>query len=172
MPRNVEIKARVPDLAAVRTRAVSLVSIPAELVSQVDTFFAVPRGRLKLREFADGAGELIVYERADRNGPKESDYVRVGCADPQALREALARALPVRGQVRKRREVFFAGRTRIHLDQVEGLGSFVELEVVLRAGESVEDGEREARDLMQKLAIPDGALVAAAYIDLLAKTPA
>jgi adenylate cyclase class IV len=142
------------------------------VIDQIDTFFVATRGRLKVRAFADGAGELIAYERSDERGPKQSTYSRVECHDATALSEALARALPVRGVVVKRREVFLAGRTRIHLDVVEDLGSFVELEVVLGADESPEHGHQEARDLMTSLQIPATALVPEAYIDLLERQAA
>src|SRR5713101_6441952 len=144
MASNVEIKARVTDAATMRPRLESLgTSAPEELV-QVDTFYNVPTGRLKLREFANGTGELIYYERPDAVGPNVSSYFRAPSSDPASLRDVLARSLGVRATVRKRRDVFLIGQTRIHLDEVEGLGSFIEFEVVLCDGQSVADGERVA----------------------------
>jgi adenylate cyclase class IV len=167
MARNVEIKARVCELEAIRTRARSLASSPGEVLQQTDTFFAVPSGRLKVREFPDGTGELISYQRSDQRGPKESVYTRYPCQNARALSETLGRVLPVRGIVLKMREVFLVGRTRIHLDQVQNLGSFVELEVVLSDGESAEHAEHVALELLQKLEISETGLLAQAYIDLL-----
>lgn len=169
MPSNVEIKARIPEaeLAALRAKAAEVASGAAKTLLQTDTFFATEKGRLKLREFRDGTGELIYYERPDQPGPKHSSYTRSDCPEPASMREALDRALGVRGVVEKRREVFMAGQTRIHLDEVRGLGSFLELEVVLTSGQSVEAGERIARDLLERLGIPAEALESAAYIDLL-----
>ncbi len=167
MARNIEVKARTGELAAVRARGAALPSGPAEIIDQIDTFFTVPSGRLKVRQFADGTGELIAYERPGRPGPKASTYTRVVCPDAQQLVQALGAVLPVRGRVVKRRELLLAGRTRIHLDQVEHLGSFVELEVVLREDENAAAGEREARELLDALGIPFDALVSEAYIDLL-----
>jgi predicted adenylyl cyclase CyaB len=166
MPRNIEIKARVADLAAVESRARALAAEAALDVEQDDTFFACANGRLKLRAFGDGHGELIHYVRADDAGPKESDYVMTSTAAPDALRDILERALGIRGRVRKARRVYLVDRTRIHLDRVEGLGSFVELEVVLREGESAAAGERVAQDLMARLGISQAALVRGAYLDL------
>lgn len=171
MARNIEIKARVPDLTAVRSRALALASAPPQVLSQTDTFFIVPKGRLKIREFPDGSGELISYERPDQPGPKESVYTRAHFHDAAALSQTLTAVLPIRGRVVKRREVLIVGRTRIHLDEVENLGSFVELEVVLRADESVQAGEIEASRLLEALAISSLALVPAAYIDLLEGKP-
>jgi len=167
MSRNIEIKARVDDLDAVRTRAAAIASGPPRRIDQRDTFFVVDHGRLKVRAFADGSGELIAYERSNERGPKQSSYTRAECGDAAALCEALARVLSVRGVVTKHREVFIAGRTRIHLDRVDQLGSFVELEVVLTDGESPDAGQREAHSLLESLAITDSDLVPDAYIDLL-----
>jgi adenylate cyclase class IV len=168
--RNVEIKARVTDLAAIRAKAASLASGPAQVIDQTDTFSVVPRGRLKVRAFADGSGELIAYERADESGPRPSTYTRAECRDAAMLAEALARVLPLRAVVIKRRELFLVGRTRIHLDRVEGLGDFVELEVVLAGDEPAERGHEEARRLLQSLEISESALLAHAYIDLLERS--
>ncbi len=165
--RNVEIKARVSDLPRLRVKMESLAPTPPEALVQMDTFFVVPRGRLKLREFSDGSGELIFYERPDRAGPKESSYARCACSDPKAVLAVLSQALGVRGVVEKRRVLFMMGRSRIHLDEVRGLGSFLEIEVVLGDGESPAGGERIARELLAALGIPESALVAHAYIDLL-----
>ena len=102
---------------------------------QQDFFYDVPRGRLKLRQFDDGTpAELIFYQRDDRDGPKASYYTRSPVTNPEAMHALLATALTTRGIVTKERHVYLTGRTRIHLDRVDGLGDFVELEVVLGAG--------------------------------------
>lgn len=125
MARNVEIKARVSDLAFVEARASAIATeAPVDLV-QDDTFFACANGRLKLRQFGDGRGELIHYLRADETGPKISDYLITPTTAPEVLRESLSRAVGVVGRVRKRRRLYLFDRTRIHLDEVEGLGTFV-----------------------------------------------
>src|SRR5438445_10928226 len=97
------MKARVADLSRLRVKVGSLAPAPPEALVQTDTFFVVPRGRLKLREFSDGSGELIFYERPDLAGPKESLYVRCACSDPKAVSAVLGQALGVRGVVEKRR---------------------------------------------------------------------
>ena len=170
--RNVEVKARVSDLDAVEARTRAIATSGPEDIAQDDTFFACPHGRLKLREFADGRGELIHYARADATGPKVSDYVLSPTGSPATLREALARAFGTIGRVRKQRRLYLADRTRIHLDRVEGLGTFVELEVVLAEGESTEAGSAAALSLMQRLGVEPACLVEGAYLDLLtSRTP-
>jgi predicted adenylyl cyclase CyaB len=166
MPRNIEIKARIDRVETLLPRARSLADVEPVVIDQDDTFFNVPHGRLKLRQFADGTAELIHYERPDTGEAKASDYVRVPVPDPAALREALARACGVRGRVRKRRWLLLAGQTRIHIDRVESLGDYMELEVVLREGQSDAEGERIAEALMQQLGLADAPRLAGAYLDL------
>ena len=167
MARNVEIKAALPDYDTAHARAGALADRGPELIEQDDTFFACPHGRLKLRAFADGRGELIAYQRPDAVGPKTSDYVIAPVAEPAALRATLERALGSVGRVIKRRTLFLVGRTRVHLDRVEGLGDFLELEVVLRDGETESAGVAEAHALLQRLGVAATQLVATAYVDLL-----
>jgi len=165
--RNVEIKARVDDLDAIARKAAAFATQgPIEIV-QDDTFFTCPSGRLKLRVFSPGSGELIFYQRADARGPKESFYLRSPTSAPDTLREVLMLAYGASGRVRKHRTLYLAGRSRIHLDRVEGLGDFVEIEVVLADADDAEGGVREAHDLMASLGIEASRLVAGAYVDLL-----
>ena len=171
MPRNIEIKARIRSVEAVLPRALSLADGPAQTIAQDDTFFHVPHGRLKLRQFEDGSAELIHYHRPDQGEAKASDYVRVPTPDPAALREALARGLGLRGRVRKLRQLLLVGATRIHLDRVEGLGDFMELEVVLQDGQTDEAGVAIAESLMQALGLADAPRLAGAYLDLLVADP-
>jgi predicted adenylyl cyclase CyaB len=167
MARNVEIKARVRDWQAVAKKAAALAKRGEEVFRQLDTFFPTPTGRLKLRQFYDGTGELIFYRRPDQAGPKTSEFQRVTVRQPEAVEAILAAALEVKGVVRKERHLLKVGRTRIHLDRVEGLGDFLELEVELAEGEPPEAGEAEARRLMDALGVSPEDLVEGAYLDLL-----
>ncbi|MBW2704568.1 MAG: class IV adenylate cyclase [Deltaproteobacteria bacterium] len=165
MPRNVEIKARVLNPDRLRELALAVGDGPGQLIRQKDTFYNAPTGRLKLREFGDGTGELIAYNRPDREGPKTSQYAISATSDPESLHIALAQALGVRGVVAKERTLLLSGRTRIHLDQVEGLGNFMELEVVLADNETEEQGMAVAHELMAQLEIEPDDLIEGAYID-------
>jgi len=167
MARNVEVKAHIDSVEAVLPRARALADGPEQRIEQDDTFFACAHGRLKLRDFGDGRGELIHYQRTDAEGPKLSDYVRAPTSDPAALRDALSRAQGVIGRVRKTRWLLLVGATRVHLDRVEGLGDFTELEVVLREGQSEAEGEAIAEALMLQLGVRDDQRLAGAYLDLL-----
>ena len=172
MPANVEIKARIASVEALLPRARAVAGGEAEVIEQDDTFFSVPQGRLKLRQFADGSAQLIHYDRPDSADAKASDYVRVPVADAAALRAALARACGVQGRVRKRRWLLRAGATRIHLDRVEALGDFIELEVALGDGQTDAEGARIAEGLMLELGLADAPRLAGAYLDLLRDTGA
>ena len=167
MARNVEIKARVADLAPIEARARAIATAGPTDIAQDDTFYRCERGRLKLRRFADGRGELIHYDRGDAEGPKLSDYVIAPTAEPDKLHEALSRSNGVLGRVKKQRRLYLVDNTRVHLDRVEGLGAFVELEVVLRDGETQAQGEAIARRVLGDLGIERSQLVAGAYFDLL-----
>jgi predicted adenylyl cyclase CyaB len=167
MATNIEIKARVADPASLRQRVEALSDTAGELILQEDTFFHSPRGRLKLRVMAQDNGQLIYYERSDEAGPKRSDYLISVTHEPDSLKVVLSAALGVLGQVRKERWLYWAGHTRIHLDQVEGLGVFVELEVVLQPGQSPEEGQLAAEALIGQLGLQETDLIEGAYIDLL-----
>ena len=167
MARNVEIKARVADLAALEAAVARLADSGPTVIAQDDTFFHCAHGRLKLREFADGSAELIAYERPDMAGPKVSTYLRAPVADPAGLRAVLTAACGLRGRVRKRRTLYLVGATRVHLDAVEGLGTFLELEVVLRDDQTAPHGEALARELLAAWGIAESQLLAPAYIDML-----
>lgn len=168
MARNIEIKARIQSTEALAPRAAAVASAGPTELEQDDTFFRCECGRLKLRSFPDGSGELIFYRRAEQRGPKESFYLRSTTSTPDSLRESLSQAYGQIGRVRKHRTLYLAGRTRIHLDRVEGLGDFLELEVALAEGEPAEGGLAEAQALMEALGIKSSQLLEGAYLDLLA----
>jgi len=172
MSTNIEIKATVDDLDRLRPCAARLAAQPARILEQEDVFFNTNRGRLKLRCFPDGTGELIQYERPDTPDAKQSDYRIFPTDQPAELRAALAAALGETITVKKTRELYLVGQTRIHLDEVAGLGPFVELEVVLRDGQTPEQGRAIAAELMTALDIRQDALVPCAYADLLCERTA
>src|SRR3984885_9788666 len=122
MPRNVEIKARIVGVDALIAKVAALADEGPIEIAQDDTFFRCESGRLKLRSFADGSGELIFYRRANLQGPKESFYERVPTSAPDALRDCLTLAYDQVGRVRKQRLLYLVGRTRVHLDTVDQLG--------------------------------------------------
>jgi adenylate cyclase class IV len=167
MPTNVEWKAHARDFDRQRALAEALAGPPLDVLEQTDAYFPVSAGRLKLRRQAPARGELIHYFRENDAAPRRSDYRIAETCQPDALARLLADALGVGGVVRKRRWLYLAGRTRIHFDEVEGLGRFVEVEVVVRAGESLEEAQAEAEEFLARLAVAREDLVATAYVDQL-----
>lgn len=164
--RNIEIKARCNDLTAIRAKAQSLGARDAGILRQRDTFFTAPHARLKLREFGDGRAELISYVRPDVPMARGSDYVIAPVDRPADLRAVLEHSLGIVCVVTKDRQLLLLHSTRIHLDEVEGLGSFVELETVME-GQSEDDAHSELRSIADALGIEEGALIAVPYVELL-----
>jgi adenylate cyclase class IV len=174
MPRNLELKVRCSpsELLAIRKRAERTNIGPFSRLRQVDTYFAVAHGRLKLREITSADGEpfaeLIAYSRPDELGPRWSAYRRitVSAGDASNLRAALAETTGVVAVVAKTRDVAIHGRTRIHLDVVEGLGEFVELETVVGDGD---DGgaAQELATIAGALGLGACATIAGSYADLI-----
>ncbi len=167
LPSNIEIKAYARNFDQIRRCAEALSDRPVEVIAQEDTFFNTSEGRLKLRVLSANSGQLIYYTRPDQEGPKRSDYHISLTTDPENLKRVLELAYGIRGIVRKRRYLYLVGQTRVHLDDVEGLGQFMELEVVLREGQSDAEGQAIAEDLMARLGVEEGDLIEGAYMDLL-----
>jgi adenylate cyclase class 2 len=129
MPVNLELKARYASAQDAHARALSCSGQPAALLLQRDTYFRVPRGRLKLRETEAVCAELIYYERAEESAERWSHFVREDVTEPAGLLHVLTEAFGVLAVVRKQRTLYLFRDARIHVDEVEGLGTFVEFEV-------------------------------------------
>src|SRR5215472_3599569 len=165
MPRNVEIKAILKDRVAVVAAVAGQSDAPATIV-QHDFFFRCSEGRLKLRVFEPGRGELIRYQREGVADARSSHYQIARTSDPEALLDILTQALGRVGEVKKTRILYRIGQTRVHIDRVEDLGDFLEVEVVLRPDQSEEAGKRMAEELLAQLGIERNQLIAEAYVDL------
>jgi len=166
---NIEIKARCADLAAAREIARRLATRRLGVDEQTDTYFTTAKGRLKLRESSLSGGQLIPYLRPDRSGPKRADYQVLPVSDSAHLKRILAEILGVHRVVVKRREIFLVDNVRIHLDEVEGLGTFLELEAVYIGGAEAEARERgKVEKLMAELDVAESDLVETSYEGLLA----
>lgn len=166
--RNIEIKLRCPDLDPVRCRLRELDAATYVWTRrQVDTYFRVPTGRLKLRQEGDGpGGTLIAYHRAEEAASRNSDYQLLSVSDAAGAREMLAGTLGVLVVVDKRRELYLTGATRVHLDEVAGLGSFVELETVIE-DQPVDVARDEHRQVLVRLGLSGYDVVSVSYSDLM-----
>jgi len=169
MPSNIEIKAILSNRGATETIAARLSGSAPETFHQEDYFFPCDGARLKLRVLAPDRGELIRYERDDIAGARRSRYSIARTTDPEVLLDILTATLGRAGVVRKMRTLYLVGQTRIHLDQVEGLGEFMELEVVLQPEQSEQEGKSIAAALLADLGIDEQQIIGEAYVDLLSR---
>jgi len=163
--QNIEIKAPVADVAALTARIEALGARREWTHRQRDVFFRVPTGYLKLRSVEGHPGELIAYVRAAGTGPRPSDYDIARVDDPATLERVLAQSLGLRGTVAKTRTLFLWRHTRIHLDRVEGLGDFMELETVVE-GISEEAARAEAAAAIEALALDPAAFLDRPYLEM------
>lgn len=166
MARNIEIKAKISDIDFCTEKAKSISGAGPEIIKQEDTFFNCQNGRLKLRILSEDHGELIFYKRANVTGPKTSEYHISSTNEPNSLLDVMKKSYGIHGKVKKIRELYIVGRTRIHIDQVEGLGNFLEFEVFLGEGDDTHDGEIEAGELMRAFNIAQSDLISGAYVDM------
>ncbi len=183
--RNIEIKARVADPQTVFDTATRLATSPVQRLRQVDTYFNGSHGRLKLREIwtvEDARAaldthdlqsqphrvELIWYDRPDATGPKTSRYVQAPVTSPPlVLKQVLIHSLGLRAVVDKLRTLWLWHNVRIHLDDVAGLGTFLEFEAVLAADSSAADGKAQVSTLMNEFHLRPEDLVRGSYVDLI-----
>jgi len=137
---------------------------------QTDTYFNVPNGRLKLRE-GNIENNLIYYERTNKAGPKNSFFKLVKVEDTAGLKETLAQSVGIKVVVQKKREIYYIGNVKFHIDEVPGLGAFVEIEAGnLLADLSPEQLKEQCDHYMAAFGIQPEELVSVSYSDLLLDT--
>jgi adenylate cyclase, class 2 len=166
MARNIELKARDPDPARSLRVSLDLGASDQGWLEQLDTYFRVSHGRLKLRE-QDGAAELIQYQRADDAIERLSSYRIIPIQDPDLLKDALAAALGILVCVEKSRHLLLWRNVRIHLDKVPGLGSFIELEAVAEPDSDLTREYENVAELREALGITEERILAIGYSDAL-----
>lgn len=169
MSANLEIKAPVADPAAFRARAAAIATETVGVDDQVDTYFRVPAGRLKLRASSLSGAQLVPYRRPDDDGPRRADYQVIPVVDPDGLKALLTEMLGVHRVVRKRREIWLFENVRIHLDAVEDLGDFMELEAVFDGTPTAEaEQQKKIAWLMKELGVEEADLISTSYEALVA----
>ena len=164
---NSEIKARCADQEAVRHYLHEHGADFKGTDHQIDTYFDVPEGRLKLRQ-GPIENNLIFYQRADTDGPKQSTINLSPVAPDSTIGEVLTAALGVRVVVDKQREIYFIDNVKFHIDTVKDLGNFVEIEAIDANGKrNAEELEQQCSHYMRELGIKAIDLVVGSYSDLL-----
>lgn len=130
---NFEFKAKAADIAALEKK---LLTLDPEYIgedNQVDTYFNVATGRLKLRE-GNIENSLIYYERSNTAGAKQSDILLYHHSPDKALKDILVKLHGIKVVVDKKRKIYFINNVKFHFDKVEGLGTFVEVEAIDKEG--------------------------------------
>jgi adenylate cyclase class 2 len=169
--RNIELKARDPNPASSLEVCRALGATDHGEIAQRDTYFEVASGGLKLREEHPGRPHLIQFERASEPQQRESRYRIIEIDDADTLIAALAAAIGVRGVVAKHRHLLLWRGVRIHLDRVEQLGCFIELEAVAPPDSDLAHEHELIARLRTSLAITDERLIGLGYAEQLLKTP-
>ncbi len=164
---NIEIKAKCRDADLLRNYFREHHADFKGTDTQTDTYFNVQQGRLKLRE-GNIENNLIFYEREDRPGPKSSHFHLVKISDPRGLKEMLEKSMGVKVVVKKKREIYYIGNVKFHIDEVPGLGSFVEIEAGnVLADVSKEKLQEQCDFYMKEFGIQKEDLVSRSYSDML-----
>jgi len=164
---NIEIKARCNNPEHIRNILKKQKADFKGTDHQIDTYFHVPEGRLKLRR-GNIEQNLIFYRRSDSKAPKSSDINLVPAEHPKALHDLLDNALGTKIVVDKKREIYFIDNVKFHIDEVKELGSFVEIEAIDNDGSIGSDKlHKQCRKYMNLLGIHEDQLVAQSYSDLL-----
>lgn len=167
MARNIESKARCADLQRARAIALRLGAIAHAVERQTDRYFVLDGGRrVKLRVIDGGRAELIEYQRPESAAVRASDYTVTPVRDDTAGVCLVPKGPPL-VVVRKQREILLLDNVRIHLDAVDGLGTFVELEAVVDERHDDATCRAQLTNLLSALAIGEADLIAASYADLL-----
>ena len=164
--QNLEAKFKLSDLDRARKRAESIGFQLKGTFRQRDTFFRVPNGKLKMRE-EESACTLIYYQRGNSGSLKLSDYEIIELPDPQRMRLVLTASLGVLAEVRKERTLLQKGNMRLHLDVVDGLGSFGEIEAVLSQEDDPAPSRKAVEDLITMLDVRRQSLISASYFEML-----
>ena len=165
MPRNLEIKARYENLSQVKKIAEKIGARHITVLHQIDTYFVVPKGRLKLREIEGEPAELIYYEREESANHRNSDFQIYKCDDSAILKDLLTNCFGARASVEKKRTLYIYNDTRVHLDEVVGLGTFIEFEVPVK--DSPEDAEKTLEFLLVSFGIKNPDFIKCSYIDMM-----
>jgi adenylate cyclase, class 2 len=166
---NYEFKARCIDLELLETKLKQYNPLFIGTDHQVDTYFNVPNGRLKLRE-GNIENSLIHYNRTDAVGAKQSDVSLYQQQPDKNLKSVLSKALGVKTVVDKRRKIYFIGNVKFHFDEVNELGSFVEVEAIDKDGTvGIEKLKQQCNEYIQLFRITEDQFIAESYSDLLVK---
>jgi len=165
--KNIEIKLKVPNFIDIITRMKKIGAMFQGRLRQIDTYFNIGHGRLKLREINGKSYELILYDRPQNTESRVSTYTRVpvAAAEQRCIKKIFAGVFGIRVVVRKERDLWIYKHTRIHLDMVRGLGNYLELETVI-SGIDFSAGKREHAEIKASLGLSRYKNISVSYENL------
>jgi predicted adenylyl cyclase CyaB len=165
MPANLELKAACADPGSAHRTAHSIGARDEGILLQTDTYFGVPDGRLKLREIEGDRSELISYRRPNATPARTSRFEICPVEHPLEMIRLLELLFGIRCVVRKKRSLYLLGATRIHIDEVEGLGSFIEFEIP--RGDTRLNPEEMLDRLVKEFGIGEEDVIRHSYVDMM-----
>lgn len=165
--KNLEIKAKYRNHENLERLLKEIGTRFVELMHQVDTYFSIPTGRLKLREIDGKRSELIYYQRGEKATKRWNDYYLYSCDNPKELKSFLSKVFPTKVVIDKKRTLYQYRNARIHVDMVKNLGNFIEIEVEVKKGK--DQAEKLMKELLDYLKIPQRRFIKKSYSDLLTK---
>ena len=164
---NIEIKARTKKTEYIRQFLLEHSADFKGTDHQTDTYFEVLNGRLKLRQ-GNIENSLIFYNRANVSGLKKSDFDLMPVENGEILKMILGKAVGVKVVVKKSREIYYIGNVKFHLDILDGLGRFVEIEATnMNCDLSIDDLREQCNTYMGKFGISEDDLIPGSYSDML-----
>ena len=163
--QNIEIKAHYPHQQKGHQVALSLGGVHQGCDHQIDTYFQVPQGRLKLRQASLSGNFLIPYMRSNLTGPKMSAYTLLLSQEPEVAKRLLTEILGVDKVIEKHRDIYLIGNVRVHLDQVKDLGTFLEFEAVYEEASQEEQEKEKVQRLIAAFGIRPEDLIQGSYLE-------
>lgn len=163
--KNLEIKAKFENTKNLKRIFKDIGATLTETMSQVDTYFNVPKGRLKLREIGKGKAYVIYYERGEKTTERWSNFYTYDVTNPKEFKQFFSKSLDVKVTVDKKRILYMYKNARIHVDLVKDLGNFIEIEVEVKKGDA--QAEKLMKELLSYLKIPKADFIKKSYSDLI-----
>lgn len=164
MNKNLEIKIKLEDASHINSIRNSLKQYSRSVEKQIDVYYKVRKGRLKLRIINDKEGSLILYKRAEKKGKRISHYIISKTKDFRELDFILSRQFEILVKVIKKREIFVSKNVRVHLDKVSGLGNFLEIEIIYS---KLLNAKKQMKELINLLHLDEKKFIKNSYSDML-----
>jgi adenylate cyclase class 2 len=165
--KNIELKSVCTNLHSAKQKCKQIKAKYKGILKQIDTYFNINPGRVKLRNVNGRKFELIYYSRVGKGSEMESDYEIIKLSDDKEIKSIMKSTIGIRGIVKKKRELYIFENVRIHLDTVSKLGTFIEFEIVCKSPKDLKETPRKMNYLKKVFEIKQKNLISKSYIDLI-----